>query len=94
LTERHKLELRSSYRSCLDVAAEAGGIRTVALCAVSTGVFGFPKPEAATIALRTVAEWLSDHPGVFSKVIFNVFSDADRKTYAAALSGRMTDAAI
>lgn len=41
--------------------------------------------------LRRAVEY---HPGVFSKVIFNVFSDADRKTYAAALSGRMTDAAI
>jgi O-acetyl-ADP-ribose deacetylase (regulator of RNase III) len=94
LTDRHKRELSSCYRSCLDVAAEAGGIRTVAFCAVSTGVFGFPKPEAATIALRAVAEWLRDHPGVLSKVIFNVFSDDDRETYAAALEGRTFHAAI
>jgi O-acetyl-ADP-ribose deacetylase (regulator of RNase III) len=94
LTDRHKLDLGSCYRSCLDVAAEAGDIRTVAICSVSTGVFGFPKPEAAAIALRTVAGWLSDHPGVFSKVIFNVFSDDDRETYAAAFSGRISHAAI
>jgi O-acetyl-ADP-ribose deacetylase (regulator of RNase III) len=94
LTDRHKRELFSCYRSCLDVAAEAGGIRTVAFCAVSTGVFGFPKPEAATIALRAVAEWLRDHPGVLSKVIFNVFSDDDRETYAAALEGPTCRAAI
>jgi O-acetyl-ADP-ribose deacetylase (regulator of RNase III) len=94
LTDRHTRELGSCYRSCLDVAAEAGDIRTVALCSVSTGVFGFPKPEAAAIALRTVAAWLRDHPNVFSKVIFNVFSDENRETYAAALSGRMTHAAL
>jgi len=94
LTETHKLDLGGCYRSCLDVAADVGGIRTVAFCALSTGVFGFPKREAAAIALRTVAGWLGDHPGVFSKVIFNVFSDADRDTYAAAFAGRTSHAAI
>jgi O-acetyl-ADP-ribose deacetylase (regulator of RNase III) len=94
LTEKHKLDLRACYRSCLDVAAEVGGIRTLAFCAISTGVFGFPKREATAIALRTVARWLGDHPGVFSKVIFNVFRDDDRETYATAFSGRSTHAAI
>lgn len=94
MTEKHQLDLGGCYRSCLDVAAEAGGIRTVACCAISTGVFAFPQREAAAIALRTVARWLGDHPGVFSKVIFNVFSDADRETYAAAFAGRTSHAAI
>jgi O-acetyl-ADP-ribose deacetylase (regulator of RNase III) len=94
LTAQHKLDLASCYRSCLNMAADAGDIRTIAFCAVSTGVFGFPKPEAAAIALRAVAEWLRDHPGVFSKVIFNVFSDDDRETYASALAGRTSHAAI
>ena len=37
---------------------------------------------------------VEDHPGVLSKVIFNVFSDDDRETYAAALEGRTFHAAI
>jgi len=60
-------------------------IRTVAFCAISTGVFGFPKPEAAAIAVRTVGAWLHARPDALSKVVFNVFADEDREAYAAAL---------
>ncbi|MDR6975267.1 O-acetyl-ADP-ribose deacetylase (regulator of RNase III) [Streptomyces sp. 3330] len=80
--------LASSYRACLDLAAEVGTIRTVALCAVSTGVFGYPKDEAAPVALRTVADWLDGHPGRFDRVVFTVFADADETAYRRAL-GRL-----
>ena len=44
--EEHRRLLASSYRSVLD-AAEAAGLDSVGLCSVSTGVFGYPKEEAA-----------------------------------------------
>jgi len=56
--------LAGSYRSCLDLAAQVGRIRTIAFCGVSTGVFGFPKLPAARIAVRTVVDWLAAHPGL------------------------------
>ncbi|MCX5337246.1 MULTISPECIES: protein-ADP-ribose hydrolase [unclassified Streptomyces] len=77
--------LASSYRSCLDLAAEVETIRTLALCAVSTGVFGYPRDEAAPVALRTVAEWLGAHPGRFDRVVFTVFGAADETAYRRAL---------
>lgn len=79
-------QLAGCYRSCLDVAAEVDGVRTVAFCSISTGVFGYPKPAAASIALSVVAEWIAAHPGRLDRIVFNVFSADDHATYAAELS--------
>ncbi|MEU6197258.1 macro domain-containing protein [Streptomyces sp. NPDC047061] len=77
--------LAASYRACLDLAAEVPAIRTLALCAVSTGVFGYPKDEAAGVALRTVADWLAAHPGRFDRIVFTVFTADDETAYRGAL---------
>ncbi|MEW2303128.1 macro domain-containing protein [Streptomyces sp. NPDC006655] len=77
--------LASCYRACLDLAAEVESIRTLAFCSVSTGVFGYPKEEAAPVALRTVAEWVAAHPGRFDRVVFTVFGDDDERAYRHAL---------
>ena len=47
--------LASCYRESLRVAEELGA-RTVAMPAVSTGIYGWPADDAARIALRTVRE--------------------------------------
>ncbi|MFJ8109566.1 macro domain-containing protein [Streptomyces sp. NPDC096132] len=82
----HEHALASAYRACLDLAGEVDTVRTLAFCAVSTGVFGFPKGPAARIALRTVADWTSTHPDRLDRVIFTVFSEEDRATYLTALA--------
>ena len=48
--------LSSCYRSCLEVAAE-NGIRTIAFCSISTGIFGYPLGDATVIALTSVRDW-------------------------------------
>ncbi|MDX3311192.1 protein-ADP-ribose hydrolase [Streptomyces sp. ME08-AFT2] len=78
--------LASSYRACLDLAAQVETIRTVAFCAVSTGVFGYPRSEAAPVALRTVTDWLDAHPGRFDRVVFTVFGEEDEQAYRHALA--------
>jgi O-acetyl-ADP-ribose deacetylase (regulator of RNase III) len=88
LTETHRRDLARCYRSCLEVAAEVRSIRTVAFCAISTGVFGFPKLPAADIAINTVVAWMQERPNAFSKVIFNVFSAEDLAAYTTALTRR------
>ena len=52
--------LASCYRSCL-LLAEAHGIRTLDFCSISTGVYGYPLPQAATVALRAIMGFLADH---------------------------------
>ena len=86
-TDEHRAQLASSYRHCLDEAArlECGSI---ALCCISTGVFGFPQYEAARIAVDTVRAWLDGHAeGSVEHVIFTVFTDKDESIYHDLLNG-------
>ena len=53
--------LASCYRSCLTLAANHG-IRTLDFSSISTGIYGYPLPLAATVALRTIMAFLADHP--------------------------------
>ncbi|MNR90150.1 O-acetyl-ADP-ribose deacetylase [compost metagenome] len=78
--------LVSSYRACLDLAAELPEIRSLAFPCISTGVFGFPAKAASRLAVETVAAWLDEHPGRFDRVIFNVFLDSDLALYQERLS--------
>ena len=80
LTPELENELADCYRSTLDHCAE-NGLRSVAFCSISTGVFRFPKERASEIAVQAVTEWLAKHPRQMDRVIFNVFSDKDRCIY-------------
>lgn len=82
VTERNEADLRSCYRSCLE-AATASGIGSIAFCCVSTGVFRYPNRPAAEVAVSTVREYLSGHPGL--RVVFNVFKDEDHGIYRELL---------
>ena len=75
--------LASCYRQCLALASERG-LRSVAFCCISTGVFRFPAERAARIAVRTVEDFLQKDAGV-SQVIFNVFKDSDLAIYQRLL---------
>lgn len=50
-------QLESAYRNALQVASD-NGITSVAFPSISTGIFGYPLDEAATIAIRTVSRFL------------------------------------
>ncbi len=81
LTEKHRELLKSCYESCLELAVMKG-IKSIAFCCISTGVFGFPQDKAAEIAVQTVREFLKNHD---IEVIFNVFKDADYEIYRQLL---------
>ncbi len=87
VTDELRAQLASSYRSCLDAAAQADDA-SIALCCISTGVFGFPADEAAEIAVGTVCAWLAErdaHREPTLVVVFNVFSEADEARYRQLL---------
>lgn len=55
--------LASCYRSSL-LLAEEYGLSTVDFSSISTGIFGYPVALAATVALRTILEFLREHPSL------------------------------
>lgn len=84
LTDSLQKDLAECYRNTLDLCPP-NGIRTLAFCCISTGVFRFPGRRAAQIAVDTVTSWLDGHPDAMDRVVFNVFKDADREYYISAL---------
>ena len=63
--------LASCYRRSLEVAVE-NGVQTLAFPAISTGVYRFPVPRAAEIAVGTVAAFLAASRGI-EQVVFCCF---------------------
>ncbi len=84
LTQNDCELLASCYRSCLELAAEHG-LKSIAFCCISTGVFHFPNGKAAEIAVNTVKNFLNNNETSIEKVIFNVFKDTDRQIYEGLL---------
>ena len=84
LTPELEEDLAACYRNTLDMCAE-NGLKSVAFCCISTGVFHFPNKRAAEIAVKTVTDWINAHPDTMERVIFNVFKDEDKEYYEAEL---------
>ena len=75
--------LASAYRESLKIAS-ARGIKSLAFPSLSTGVYGYPVPDAARVALTTVKDYLAQHPEI-ELVRFVLFGKPTFEGYAAAL---------
>ncbi|HWO87577.1 MAG TPA: O-acetyl-ADP-ribose deacetylase [Gemmatimonadales bacterium] len=73
--------LRRAYESVFRVAREHGDIRTIAFPAISTGVYGYPREQAASIAVATMRANQSD----FDRIIACLFDDEQVAIYRRAL---------
>ncbi|XP_027509780.1 O-acetyl-ADP-ribose deacetylase MACROD2 isoform X2 [Corapipo altera] len=80
LTDIHKENLASCYKSSLKLAKE-NNIRSIAFPCISTGIYGFPNEPAAVIALNTIKEWLSKNHNEVDRIIFCVFLEIDYKIF-------------
>lgn len=78
------LKLASCYRNSLQLAI-AHQIQTIAFPNISTGVYGYPKKDAAQIAVNTVREFLSATQQI-AKVYFVCFDDENFSLYKRILS--------
>lgn len=65
--------LANCYKNSLQLAVD-NGCKTVAFPNISTGVYGFPKDEAAKIAVQTTVDFL-DKSTAMEKVIFVCFDE-------------------
>jgi O-acetyl-ADP-ribose deacetylase (regulator of RNase III) len=75
--------LASCYRNSL-LLAEERGLASVAFPNISTGVYGYPKEEAAKTAITSVRETLSLTPGI-KKVVFVCFGSGNYEIYRRIL---------
>lgn len=70
-THNEKIKLANCYTNSLQLAISSG-CKTIAFPNISTGIYGFPKKDAATIAVKTVKDFLLANPEL-NKVIFACF---------------------
>jgi O-acetyl-ADP-ribose deacetylase (regulator of RNase III) len=74
--------LASCYRRSLEIADEIGA-RSIAFPAISTGIYGYPANEAATIAVRTIRSTKTN----VERVVLVAFDAATLALYEKLLAG-------
>ena len=72
--------LANCYRHAMQLA-ELYQVRTIAFPAISTGVYGYPKQQAADIAVRNLLPFIPR----FERIIFCCFSEEDAEIYRKQL---------
>ena len=75
--------LASAYRRSLEEAVKIGA-QSVAFPAISTGVYRYPKEEAAKIAVETSKTFLAEHPQL-EEVRLICFSEDSTQAHMRAL---------
>ena len=74
--------LYAAYRNSLSLARE-NGVRSIAFPSISTGVYGYPKPAAAEVALDAMRVFEPE----FDAIIACCYTDEDADIYRRLLSG-------
>jgi O-acetyl-ADP-ribose deacetylase (regulator of RNase III) len=74
--------LEAAYENAFRRALEEDTIRTVAFPAISTGIYRFPKDEAARIALTSMRR----HEAEFERIVACLFDDDGLRLYRDTLS--------
>lgn len=82
--ERSEKLLRSCYLETLKLAEEHG-VKTLAFCGISTGIYGYPSRDAAEVACQTVRSFLEQKSDVFDNIIFVTFEEKDVRAYNRTL---------
>lgn len=74
--------LARAYESAFARAREANDVRSIAFPAISTGVYGFPKPDAARIALTSMLA----HESEYDRIVACLFDDESAALYREILA--------
>ena len=75
--------LASAYRHSLELAV-ANHVKSIAFPNISTGIYGFPKPRAAEIAIAEVTRFLETNSSI-QQVLFVCFDEENFDIYKAML---------
>jgi len=82
-------DLRDCYKNSL-LLASRNKIRSVSFPSISTGVFGYPVKEASRVALKTITNFLEEHPEI-ELVRMVLFTEGDYGIYKASLDKILKD---
>ena len=66
-------------------AAKKSGCRSIALPAISAGIFGYPRQEACRVIVHAIRDWLTTHATAFDQVLLVGFDAAATEDFASAL---------
>ena len=83
-------KLASATRNALKVADEHG-LKSIALPAISTGIFGFPMDRAAEIMLRTTIDYLREGDTGLERVVYVLWGDDAYRTFESTLQKLLTE---
>src|SRR4030043_1424078 len=72
-------DLKNCYKNSLLLAFQKN-IKSISFPSISTGIFGYPVKEASMIALKTITDFLKEHPEI-ELVRIVLFSGNDYKIY-------------
>ena|SRR5438105_2619479 len=75
--------LANCYRNSLHLAVE-NGIKTIAFPNISTGIYHFPKAEAASIAIKEVQHFIATDPHI-EEIFFVCFDEENYLLYRERL---------
>ncbi|GAB2473081.1 hypothetical protein GCM10011375_26820 [Hymenobacter qilianensis] len=78
--------MANCYRNSLTIAAQHN-LTSIAFPGISTGIYGYPKPEATTIAVREVLAFLETHEQP-AEVVFVVFDGETKRLYEQELTAK------
>lgn len=89
---QHEVEkLASCYTQSLKLAVE-NNVSSIAFPNISTGVYHFPKAQAAQIAINTVKDFIINEPtGQLQQIIFVCYDTDNLRLYQNLLDSDMTN---
>ncbi len=81
---REREKLAGATRSSLEVAA-ANGLTSLALPAISTGVFGYPLDDCAAVMLGTIFDFAGGPPTSLKRIVLCLYDERAYRIFAEAL---------
>lgn len=82
-------DLRDCYKNSL-LLASRNKIKSVSFPSISTGIFGYPVNEASRVALKTITNFLEEHPEI-ELVRMVLFTEGDYGIYKSSLDKILKD---
>lgn len=76
--------LAAAVQAGLEAGADLG-LGSIALPAISAGIFGYPRPEACRVIVETIKRWTADH-SQYERIALVGYDEAAADDFRAALS--------